>query len=360
MPKRQLRTGTRQSFTNSRFETTRFFSSLMAYQTTIHRRLQKNGRAGFDSAIIANNHRQGVGRTISSRSGSARKKRFEKGPRGFSTFQGKEGYPAQAKRTGKKGESSTFTLLSPSLPNLRESNCCRDWETAPCRPVPCTFPLWLNRHRRRSAASVARPDVQSHWLLNRSAGVVVMVRFLFPAKKLWATVITRLLALPLSLIGDVRNSMYPCRIQPRQSLVDGADHLATGFVVEPEFPVMIPDEHRALHRRPAMRRVGKAALTRRGANGFTVVSLSISARRGFHSASLLFMDWNRRPLVSRHSRFTMSVAVGGSAFVSLTLTPHDVREAVALEKEEEREHQRWSSIAGTEGLLDAGFFRNFV
>ena len=169
-------------------------------------------------------------------------------------------------------------------------------------------------------------DVQYTLLL--TIALVVMVMFLF-LRKLWATVITSV-ALPLSLIGTF-GIMYLAGFS-LDNLSLMALTISTGFVVDDAI-VMIENIVRYIEAGdPPL----EAALKGAKQIGFTVVSLSISLVAVF--IPLLFMTGIVGRLF-REFAITMSVAVGVSAFVSLTLTPMMCAKLLRSEKEEDREHQ---------------------
>ncbi|HET9418368.1 MAG TPA: efflux RND transporter permease subunit, partial [Chthoniobacterales bacterium] len=169
-------------------------------------------------------------------------------------------------------------------------------------------------------------DVQFTLLL--TVALVVMVMFLF-LRKLWATVITSV-ALPLSLIGTF-GIMYLAGFS-LDNLSLMALTISTGFVVDDAI-VMIENIVRYIEAGDGPL---EAALKGAKQIGFTVVSLSISLVAVF--IPLLFMTGIVGRLF-REFAITMSVAVGVSAFVSLTLTPMMCAKLLRSEKEEEREHQ---------------------
>ena len=155
-----------------------------------------------------------------------------------------------------------------------------------------------------------------------------MVMFLF-LRKLWATVITSV-ALPLSLIGTF-GIMYLAGFS-LDNLSLMALTISTGFVVDDAI-VMIENIVRYIEAGdPPL----EAALKGAKQIGFTVVSLSVSLVAVF--IPLLFMTGIVGRLF-REFAITMSVAVGVSAFVSLTLTPMMCAKLLRSEKEEDREHQ---------------------
>jgi hydrophobe/amphiphile efflux-1 (HAE1) family protein len=167
-------------------------------------------------------------------------------------------------------------------------------------------------------------DVQLTLLL--TVALVVMVMFLF-LRKLWTTVITSV-ALPLSLIGTF-GIMYLAGFS-LDNLSLMALTIATGFVVDDAI-VMIENIVRYVE---AGDRPLEAALKGAKQIGFTVVSLSVSLVAVF--IPLLFMTGIVGRLF-REFAITLSVAVGVSAFVSLTLTPMMCAKLLRSEKEEEQE-----------------------
>src|SRR6202040_3356873 len=169
-------------------------------------------------------------------------------------------------------------------------------------------------------------DVQFTLLL--TVALVVMVMFLF-LRKLWATVITSV-ALPLSLIGTF-GIMYLAGFS-LDNLSLMALTISTGFVVDDAI-VMIENIVRYIE---AGETPFAAALKGAKQIGFTVVSLSVSLVAVF--IPLLFMTGIVGRLF-REFAITMSVAVGVSAFVSLTLTPMMCAKLLRPEKEEEQGHQ---------------------
>ncbi len=174
-------------------------------------------------------------------------------------------------------------------------------------------------------------DVQLTLLL--TIALVVMVMFLF-LRKLWATVITSV-ALPLSLIGTF-GIMYLAGFS-LDNLSLMALTISTGFVVDDAI-VMIENIVRYIEAGdPPL----EAALKGAKQIGFTVVSLSVSLVAVF--IPLLFMTGIVGRLF-REFAITMSVAVGVSAFVSLTLTPMMCAKLLRAETEEDEEKQRASTF----------------
>jgi hydrophobe/amphiphile efflux-1 (HAE1) family protein len=169
-------------------------------------------------------------------------------------------------------------------------------------------------------------DVQFTLLL--TIALVVMVMFLF-LRKLWATVITSV-ALPLSLIGTF-GIMYLAGFS-LDNLSLMALTISTGFVVDDAI-VMIENIVRYIE---AGEGPLEAALKGAKQIGFTVVSLSVSLVAVF--IPLLFMTGIVGRLF-REFAITMSVAVGVSAFVSLTLTPMMCAKLLRPEKEEEEKER---------------------
>ena len=166
-------------------------------------------------------------------------------------------------------------------------------------------------------------DVQLTLLL--TIALVVMVMFLF-LRKLWTTVITSV-ALPLSLIGTF-GIMYLAGFS-LDNLSLMALTISTGFVVDDAI-VMIENIVRYIE---AGDTPLEAALKGAKQIGFTVVSLSVSLVAVF--IPLLFMTGIVGRLF-REFAITLSVAVGVSAFVSLTLTPMMCAKLLRSESEDEQ------------------------
>jgi hydrophobe/amphiphile efflux-1 (HAE1) family protein len=169
-------------------------------------------------------------------------------------------------------------------------------------------------------------DVQFTLLL--TVALVVMVMFLF-LRKLWTTVITSV-ALPLSLIGTFGVMFLVGFSLDNLSLM--ALTISTGFVVDDAI-VMIENIVRYIEAGdPPL----EAALKGAKQIGFTVISLSVSLVAVF--IPLLFMTGIVGRLF-REFAITLSVSIGVSAFVSLTLTPMMCAKLLRSEKEEEQGHQ---------------------
>src|SRR5689334_767618 len=176
-------------------------------------------------------------------------------------------------------------------------------------------------------------DVQFTLML--TVVLVVMVIFVF-LRKLWATVIPSV-ALPLAVIGTFGVMKLAGFTLDNLSLM--ALTISTGFVVDDAI-VMIENIVRYIEMgEPPM----QAALKGAKQIGFTVISLSVSLIAVF--IPLLFMTGIVGRLF-REFAITMSVAVGVSAFVSLTLTPMMCAKLLRSEKEESGEHTsafyRWT------------------
>jgi hydrophobe/amphiphile efflux-1 (HAE1) family protein len=169
-------------------------------------------------------------------------------------------------------------------------------------------------------------DVQFTLLL--TVALVVLVMFLF-LRKLWTTVITSI-ALPLSLIGTF-GIMYLAGFS-LDNLSLMALTISTGFVVDDAI-VMIENIVRFIEAGDAPL---EAALKGAKQIGFTVISLSVSLVAVF--IPLLFMTGIVGRLF-REFAITLSVAVGVSAFVSLTLTPMMCAKLLGPESDDEQEHR---------------------
>jgi len=191
-------------------------------------------------------------------------------------------------------------------------------------------------------ASIA--DVQFTLLL--TVLLVVMVIFIF-LRKLWATAITSV-ALPLAVIGTFGIMKLVGFSLDNLSLM--ALTISTGFVVDDAI-VMIENIVRFIE---AGETPLQAALKGAKQIGFTVISLSISLVAVF--IPLLFMTGIVGRLF-REFAITLSVAVGVSAVVSLTLTP--MMCARFLQAEDESKHGRFyhateRMFQGMLGAYDSG------
>ena len=172
-------------------------------------------------------------------------------------------------------------------------------------------------------------DVQFTLIL--TVALVVMVIFVF-LRKFWATVIPSV-ALPLAIIGTFGLMKVIGFSLDNLSLM--ALTISTGFVVDDAI-VMIENIVRYIEMgHPPM----EAALKGAKQIGFTVISLSISLVAVF--IPLLFMTGIVGRLF-REFAITLSIAVGVSALVSLTLTP--MMCARLLEAEDESKHGRFYHI----------------
>ncbi len=191
-------------------------------------------------------------------------------------------------------------------------------------------------------ASIA--DVQFTLLL--TVALVVMVIFVF-LRKFWATVIPSV-ALPLAVIGTFGIMKLLGFSLDNLSLM--ALTISTGFVVDDAI-VMIENIVRFIEAGEAP---FEAALKGAKQIGFTVISLSISLVAVF--IPLLFMTGIVGRLF-REFAITLSVAVGVSAVVSLTLTP--MMCARFLQPEDESKHGRFYHVTermfqGMLGAYDSG------
>ncbi|HVJ55927.1 MAG TPA: efflux RND transporter permease subunit [Aliidongia sp.] len=155
-------------------------------------------------------------------------------------------------------------------------------------------------------ASVA--DVQFTLLL--TIGLVVMTILLF-LRNLWATIIPGI-AVPLSIIGTFAVMAVLGYSLDNLSLM--ALSIAVGFVVDDAI-VMV--ENIVHHLEQGMKPLD-AAIAGAGEIGFTILSISISLVAVF--IPLLLMSGVVGKLF-REFAVTVAVAIGVSAFVSLTLTP---------------------------------------
>ncbi|HEX3799467.1 MAG TPA: multidrug efflux RND transporter permease subunit [Verrucomicrobiae bacterium] len=187
-------------------------------------------------------------------------------------------------------------------------------------------------------ASIA--DVQFTLIL--TVALVVMVIFVF-LRKLRATLITSI-ALPLAVIGTFGIMKLAGFSLDNLSLM--ALTISTGFVVDDAI-VMIENIVRFIEAGEAPL---EAALKGAKQIGFTVISLSISLVAVF--IPLLFMTGIVGRLF-REFAITLSVAVGVSAVVSLTLTP--MLCARFLQPEDESKHGRFYHVTENmfQRMLDA-------
>jgi multidrug efflux pump len=191
-------------------------------------------------------------------------------------------------------------------------------------------------------ASIA--DVQFTLIL--TVALVVMVIFVF-LRKFWATVIPSI-ALPLAVIGTFGIMKLAGFSLDNLSLM--ALTISTGFVVDDAI-VMIENIVRFIE---AGEEPLQAALKGAKQIGFTVISLSISLVAVF--IPLLFMTGIVGRLF-REFAITLSVAVGVSAVVSLTLTP--MMCARFLQAEDESKHGKFyhateRMFQGMLGAYDSG------
>ena len=151
-------------------------------------------------------------------------------------------------------------------------------------------------------------DVQFTLIL--TIGLVVMTILLF-LRNLWATVIPGI-AVPLSIVGTFAVMAVLGYSLDNLSLM--ALSIAVGFVVDDAI-VMV--EHIVHHLEQGMKPFD-AALKGAGEIGFTILSISVSLVAVF--IPLLLMNGVVGKLFQEFA-VTVAVAIGVSAFVSLTLTP---------------------------------------
>ena len=151
-------------------------------------------------------------------------------------------------------------------------------------------------------------DVETTLLI--SVLLVILVVFVFLRSP--RTTLIPSVAVPVSLIGTF-GVMYLCRLQPGQSLADGADHLHR---------LRGGRRHRGDRKHHALSGAGHGALCRRLArrarDRFTVLTISISLIAVF--IPLLMMGGIVGRLF-REFAVTLSVAIAISMVVSLTTTP---------------------------------------
>ena len=189
---------------------------------------------------------------------------------------------------------------------------------------------------RTSTIRASIKDVEFTLIL--TVGLVVMVIFVF-LRKFWATVITSV-ALPLAVIGTFGVMKLIGFSLDNLSLM--ALTIATGFVVDDAI-VMIENIVRYVE---AGEDPLQAALKGSKQIGFTVISLSFSLVAVF--IPLLFMTGIVGRLF-REFAITLSISVGVSALVSLTLTPMMCSRFLKPEKKEN--HSRFYRV--TEGMFQA-------
>ena len=152
-------------------------------------------------------------------------------------------------------------------------------------------------------------DIQITLLL--SIALVVLVVFVF-LRSVRATVIPSV-AVPLSLLGHVRRDV-PARLQPRQPLADGADHLPPGSWWTT--PSSCSRTSPATSSR-ATRRC-EAALKGAREIGFTVLSMTVSLVAVFIPILLMGGIVGR---LFREFAVTLTWPIAVSLLVSLTITP---------------------------------------
>jgi hydrophobe/amphiphile efflux-1 (HAE1) family protein len=194
------------------------------------------------------------------------------------------------------------------------------------RSIPPTIKISVISDRTTTIrASVA--DVQFTLIL--TVGLVVGVIFLF-LRSVWATIIPAI-AVPVSIIGTF-GVMYALGYSLDNLSLMGLS-IAVGFVVDDAI-VMVENiaRHIEMGKKPM-----RAAIDGAGEIGFTILSISISLVAVF--IPLLLMSG----LVGRMFQefaVTVTVAIGVSVLVSLTLTP--MMGARLLEQEHTERHGRVS------------------
>lgn len=188
----------------------------------------------------------------------------------------------------------TVDRIRAQLPNLRST-------------IPATVDLQVALDRTPTIrASLAEVEQT----LSISVGLVILVVFLFLRSKR-ATLIPAV-AVPVSLIGTFA-AMYLCGFS-LNNLSLMALTIATGFVVDDAIVVL---ENIARHLEAGVKPV-QAALQGVNEVGFTVISMSLSLVAVF--LPLLLMGGLPGRLF-REFAVTLTVAIGISLLVSLTLTP---------------------------------------
>ena len=189
---------------------------------------------------------------------------------------------------------STVAAIKAALPQLEQS-------------IPPTIKISVISDRTTTIrASVA--DVQFTLLL--TIGLVVGVIFLF-LRSFWATLIPAI-AVPVSIIGTF-GVMYALGYSLDNLSLMGLS-IAVGFVVDDAI-VMVENiaRHIEMGKRPL-----QAALDAAGEIGFTILSISISLVAVF--IPLLLMGGMVGRMFQEFA-VTVTVAIGVSVLVSLTLTP---------------------------------------
>jgi HAE1 family hydrophobic/amphiphilic exporter-1/multidrug efflux pump len=178
---------------------------------------------------------------------------------------------------------------------------------------------------RTQTIRAAVSDVQ--FTLSITAGLVVLVIFLF-LRQFWATAIPSV-TVPLALLGTA-GLMYLAGFSLDNLSLMGLT-IAVGFVVDDAI-VMIENIMRHIEdgERPL-----DAALKGAGEIGFTILSISLSLVAVFIPLLLMGGIVGR---LFREFAITVTMAIGFSAFVSLTLTP--MLSSLVLSSEKEKRHGR--------------------
>ncbi|WON75824.1 multidrug efflux RND transporter permease subunit MdtC [Serratia sp. UGAL515B_01] len=189
---------------------------------------------------------------------------------------------------------ATVDRIRAELPTLREN-------------IPASIELNIAQDRSPTIrASLA--EVEQSLMI--AIGLVILVVFIF-LRSGRATLIPAV-AIPVSLIGTF-SAMYLCGFS-LNNLSLMALTVATGFVVDDAIVVL---ENISRHVEAGMKPIN-AALKGVGEVGFTVLSMSISLVAVF--IPLLFMGGLSGRLF-REFAVTLSVSIGLSLLISLTLTP---------------------------------------
>ncbi len=204
---------------------------------------------------------------------------------------------------------STVQAIKAALPQLELS-------------IPPTIKVTVISDRTTTIrASIA--DVQFTLLL--TIGLVVGVIFVF-LRSLWATLIPAI-AVPVSIIGTF-GVMYPLGYSLDNLSLMGLS-IAVGFVVDDAI-VMVENiaRHIEMGKKPL-----QAALDAAGEIGFTILSISISLVAVF--IPLLLMGGMVGRMFQEFA-VTVTVAIGVSVLVSLTLTPMMGARLLRRERPEEQ------------------------
>ena len=173
------------------------------------------------------------------------------------------------------------------------------------------FPPTIHLNVVSDRTLTIRASVQDvAFTLMLSICLVVMVIFVF-LRNVWATVIPSV-TMPVALVGTL-GAMYILRLQPGQSLADGADDRG-------RLRRRRRDRHAGKHLPPRRRRheADRRGDARRRRIGFTIVSISFSLIAVFIPLLLMGGIVGR---LFREFAICVSITIVVSALVSLTLTP---------------------------------------